>query len=186
VADITLDPVIGHATAQRALHAVANLRVGGIRRLVEECLGGEHLPVLAEPTCGHLLVDPRLLNRMQLSVFRETFKGGDLDVLHLRHRPHARAHGFAVDQHGAGAALAQPAAKARAGQVKIVAEDVKKRRRGLDLDRVPLPVDEQVDRSHPGDYPRNGRRSTADDIAVVDSAADQRSSAGAENGAEHL
>ena len=70
----------------------------------------------------------------------------------LRHRPHARAHGFAADEHRAGAALAKPAAEARTGEIEIVAKDVEQRRRRLDLDRVPLAVDEQVHRSHGCDY----------------------------------
>ena len=60
-----IDPVIRHAAAQRVLHALADLGVGGMWILVEQRLGREDLPVLAEAARRHLLVDPRLLDRVQ-------------------------------------------------------------------------------------------------------------------------
>ena len=129
-----VDAVIRHAAAERALHAVADLRVGGIRRLVEQRLGGEDLAVLAEAARRHLLVDPRLLNRMELAVLRESFERGDLGALHLRHRPDARAHRLALDQHGARAALAEAAAEARPAQIEVVPEHIEQRRGRLDVD----------------------------------------------------
>src|SRR5262249_34073695 len=60
----------------------------------------------------------------------------------LRQRRDARAHGLAVDMHGAGAALTKPAAEARAMQREIVAERVEQRHVGIiDGDRDRLAVD---------------------------------------------
>ncbi len=153
-----LHAVIRHAAAQRALHALANLRVGGVRVLVEQRLGGEDLPVLAEAALRHLLVDPRLLHRMQPAVLRQAFERRDLGALHLRHRPDARPHRLALDQHGARAALAEAAAEARTRQVEIVAQDVEQRRGGLHVHRVRLAVDPQGDGSHEGNNTRGAEQ----------------------------
>ena len=63
-----LDAVVGHAAAQRARHALADLRVGRASGSVEQRLRGHDLAVLAEAALRHLLVDPRLLQRVQLAV----------------------------------------------------------------------------------------------------------------------
>src|SRR5688572_4601123 len=49
-------------------------------------------------------------------------------------RQYARALRLAVDEHGAGTALAQPAAEARPRELEIVTEHVKQRRTGIDRD----------------------------------------------------
>ncbi len=115
---------VRHAPAQRAVHALANLRVGGIGRLVEQRLGGEDLPVLAEPALRHLFVDPRLLQRMELAVLCQALERRDLGARDLRDRPDATSHRFTADQHGARAALAEPAAEARARKVEVVPKDI--------------------------------------------------------------
>ena len=46
----------------------------------------------------------------------------------------------AVDVHGAGAALAEPAAEARALQREVVAQHVEQRGVGIDVDRARLPL----------------------------------------------
>ena len=51
----------------------------------------------------------------------------------------------AVEQHGAGAALAVVAALLRAGQAEVLAQQVEQGRAGVDLERVLLAVDGQGD-----------------------------------------
>ena len=59
-------------------HPLANLRIGRIRIPVEQHLGGDDLPVLAEAALRHLLVDPGLLHGVQRSLLGEPFERGDL------------------------------------------------------------------------------------------------------------
>ena len=62
--------------------------------------------------------------------------------LHGEHQ--ARAHGRAVDQHGAGAAYAVLAAGMGAGEPELVAQAVEQAGARLDLDRVHAPVDSKL------------------------------------------
>jgi hypothetical protein len=119
-----VDAVIGHAAAQRTLHALPDLRVGWTRVLVQERLRSEDLPVLAESALRHLLVDPCLLNRMELTVLREPLERRDLGAGDRRHRAHTRADGFTFDQHRARAALAEAASEPRAHEAEIIAQHV--------------------------------------------------------------
>ena len=102
---------------------------------------------MAEAALRDLLVDPRLLQRMELPLLREPFERRDL-ALHARGRRDARAHGGAVDDDGARAALAQPTAEPRALQAEVVAKDVQQRRRRIDVHRVRTSVHSQVDGAH--------------------------------------
>ena len=120
-------------------HALPDLRVGRVRVAIEQRLRGQDLPVLAEAALRHLLVDPGLLHRVQLAVLRQPFERGDLGALHRGHRPDARPHRLALDEHRAGAALAEAAAEARALQAEVVAQDVEQRRRRVDVHGCALP-----------------------------------------------
>src|SRR5262249_29661698 len=70
----------------------------------------------------------------------EAGKGDDLAAAHRRHRRHAGAHRLAVDVHGAGAALRQPAAEMRVVERELVAQRVEQRHVGIGIDRVDLAV----------------------------------------------
>src|SRR5262245_28653352 len=118
-----LNAVVRHAAAQRTRHAFANLLVGWMRVLVEQRLGRHDLAVLAEAALRHLLLDPRLLQRMQLAVFRQPFQRGDFASAARRRRP-ARAHRGAVDDDRARPALAKTTAEPRPLQAEIVAKNV--------------------------------------------------------------
>ncbi len=79
---------------------------------------------------------------------------------HARDRPDARPDRFAFDEHRAGAALAEAAAKARPAQIEVVAEDVEQRRRRFDVHRMSSSVDGQRDRHRraaPGFSPAGAR-----------------------------
>ena len=76
--DRLLDAVVGHAAAEREFIPCADLGVGWVRGPIEQRFRGEDLAVLAEPALRHLLVDPRLLQRMQLAVVRESLERRDL------------------------------------------------------------------------------------------------------------
>src|SRR5207237_7925681 len=69
----------------------------------------------------------------------ETFEGDDLLCPDRRERHHAGAHRLAVEMHGAGAALGEAAAEARAVESQVIAERVEQRHLGI--------VDRNRDRS---------------------------------------
>ena len=100
------------------------------------------------------MVDEGLLQGMQRAVLRQALDGGHLGaVLHDGERQ-AGIDPPAVDQHGAGAALAVIAALLGAGQVEMVAQGVKERRPRRHRE---LPFD-AVDDEFDGDFlgRRNG------------------------------
>src|SRR5207237_8105878 len=86
--------------------------------------------------------------------------GGDRRALGLHGEDGAGLHGFAVDQHGAGAAMRGVAADVRAGQAEGLAQEVDEEQPRLDLDAVGNAVDGQLD-VMPGHGYRPPARSTA-------------------------
>src|SRR5262245_37792417 len=118
-----------------------------MRSLVEERLGGHDLTVLAEAAGGDLLVDPRLLQRMELAVVAQPLERGDL-AAHRGGWGDTRADRRPVDDDRAGPALAEPAAEFRPLQGEIVAKDVQERRRRFDVDRMRRAVHFERDGAH--------------------------------------
>jgi hypothetical protein len=92
----------------------------------------------------HLLVDPGLLNRVQLAVFGKALERGDL-AFHAGARRDAGSHRDAVDDHRARAALAEPAAEPRTLKADVVAEHVQQGNRWSKVQRVRPAVDLQGD-----------------------------------------
>ena len=89
--------------------------------------------------CAH--VPERLLQRVQLAVAREALDGRDLLAGEVADFPLARARRLAIDQDGAGAALAFAAAVLAAGQIEIVAQHAEQRALGVRLDRHGAAID---------------------------------------------
>ena len=105
-------------------------------------------PFWQKPHCGTCSSIQACCSGCSLPSLREPFERRDLasarsdsGVMHDRIAD-------AVDDHRARAALAEPAAEARALQAEIVAQDVEQRRRRLDVHRVRGAVDLQCDRAH--------------------------------------
>ena len=86
-------------------------------------------PFWQKPHAGTCSSIHACCNGWSLPSLRQTFERRDLGARDRGDRPDARAHGLALDDHGAGPALAEAAAEARAVQVEVVAEDVEQRRR---------------------------------------------------------
>ena len=120
--------------------------------------GREDLPVLAEPALRHLLIDPGLLDGMQLPVLGQSLQGRNLAVA-TRNRQDARADRAPVHQHRARPALGKAAAEARSPQPEIVPQDVQERRRRIDVERMGLAVDPERGLSHRCIPPPRGRSS---------------------------
>src|SRR5947199_1621669 len=106
------DAQVGRAAAQVARHGGVDVRVGRLRVLGEERGGLHDLPRLAIAALGHLLGDPRDLQRV-LALGVQPFDRRDLLASGLGERDLARAHGIAVQVHGARAALRHAAAELR-------------------------------------------------------------------------
>src|SRR6267378_4322996 len=99
---------------------------------VEQRLGGHDHAVAAIAALAGLLLDEGALQRVELVDRAQSLERGDGSLRSGRHRHRAGARGLAVDQHGARAALGEPAAELRAVQLQVVAQDVKERRVGRD------------------------------------------------------
>ena len=76
----------------------------------------------------------------------QSLDGGDLSALAIDGEQQAGVHGPAVDDHGAGAAVADVADFLRSRQTEIVAQGVEQRAARFHQDRVPGSVHEQGDR----------------------------------------
>src|SRR5262245_50821991 len=125
--DRRLDPVVRHAATECFRHRLADLCVVGSGVPIEKSFRRQNLPVLTETALRHLLVDPRLLQGMQHAVDQKPFERRDLRITDRRDPPHARSHGLAADDDGAGSALPESAAEPRSVKIEVVPENVKKR-----------------------------------------------------------
>ena len=112
-----------------------------MRRLREDGTRGHDHAVSAIATLCGLLGDESGLDGARLFLRAKAFQSGHGAARHLFDGRNARAHGLAIHQHRAGAALAQPAAEFCSLQRKLVAQDVEKRLLripGIDCDRAPV------------------------------------------------
>src|SRR2546421_7611982 len=92
---------------------------------IEQGLGRHDHAVAAIPALARLLLDERPLERMQPLGGAEPFDRRDVALGDARDRRHAGAHGLAVHQYRARAALREPAAELGAVQLEIVAQYIK-------------------------------------------------------------
>ena len=86
------------------------------------------------------MVDERLLKRMQRAIVRQTLDRGDLRAIVHDGERQAGIDTPSVDENGASAALALIAAFFRAGQVQMLAQQIKKRRAGIKQSEYGLPL----------------------------------------------
>ena len=127
------DRLVAGAAADVAGDGVDHRRAVGIGIAVEERLGGEDHAGRAEAALGGEAVGEGALQRVQRAVRRRALRAS------RPRRPRRAAAGtrqesveLAVDQHGAGAAGALPAADLGGGEAELVAEHVGEKRAGLD------------------------------------------------------
>src|SRR5438552_967367 len=107
------------------------------------------LTVLAESALRDLLIDPGLLNGMELAVFGNSFKRYDF-TLNAGNRRDARPRRHAIDDHRARPALAQSAAETRTSHANIIPQGVQQRGRRIDIQRVRSTIHLQGDITHLG------------------------------------
>ena len=115
----------------------------GCALLVEQRLGGDEKPRRAVAALRGAEIGEGFLQRMEPAVGDQPFDGRDVAAGALDAEHQAREHRLPVEQHRAGAALAELAAVLGAAQVQILTQHLEERlvRRERDLGR--LAVDGQ-------------------------------------------
>ena len=127
---------VREAAAENAGHGALNLLVAGIGIFVDEGLGRHDDGVQAKTALRRLLVDESLLNRVRLVDGAEAIERGDFVSRDGFDRRDAGANRLTFHDHGAGAALAEAAAKFRSAKIQIVAQGVEQRSRRIKIQRV--------------------------------------------------
>jgi hypothetical protein len=89
-------------------------------------MGGKDHAWCADAALGSTLFEETLLNGVEFLVDNEALDGGDLGAFGLQDGDEAGVDELAVDQNGAGSALAFAATFFGSGEVQIFAEDIKK------------------------------------------------------------
>ena len=100
------------------------------------------IPGVQKPHCSHDCRGTLLAAGEDIGARRDAFDGKDLVPIGLHRQHQARPRRMSVEQNGAGAAYAMLAAEMRAGQAKLVPQEIRKR----DADRRRLLVAFAVDR----------------------------------------
>jgi hypothetical protein len=109
-------------TLKSLLLRFAHFVEGGLRFFVEQRLGGEQHPRCAVAALRRAEIGERRLQRVQVRAVGHAFDGVDFGAFGLEAEHQARQHRLAVDQDGAGAALAELATVFGAGEPEVFAQ----------------------------------------------------------------
>ena len=115
------------AAAQIAVQSLPHLLLSRGGTVAQQADRGHHHAGGAVAALGGLLIDERLLDRMEPAAARHPLHGDDRAV-HGRHRQVAGRAGATPDEHEARPAQPRPAAEPRPGQAQVMAEHVEQRR----------------------------------------------------------
>ena len=113
--------------------AFADLLLGRLRRVVQEVDRRHDHAGSAEAALQAVLLPEALLKRVQVAVLREPLDRDHLGAVGLDGEDRAGLGAAAVDEHGAGAALAGIAADVRAGEIQLLAQKMHQQRARLRL-----------------------------------------------------
>jgi hypothetical protein len=117
------DPKVS-ATAADIEHLPGYVGIAGAGNLFQQVDGSHDLPALAVAALGHVFLDPRLLDWMQLSAGRgQAFYGGNPPPGHRGHFGGTGLSCAAIDVNGTGAATADAAAEFGALELEVVAKN---------------------------------------------------------------
>ena len=136
---------IGGAAAEVAAHELGDVLVAGGVALLEQLDGGHDLPGRAVAALEGVVLDERLLHRVQLAVRREALDRRDLAALAGDGERQAGEHAAAVDPDGARAARALVAALLGAGEAEVLAQRVEQADARLELEDARLAVDGELE-----------------------------------------
>ena len=134
---------IGPAAANVALQGASDLGFAWVRSLLQQAYAGQDHSGRAVAALHGVGLDEGLLQRMEAAVLRQTFDGGDLFSFDFRDGCNAGAHGRAIDEHGAGSAMAFATAILAAGEFQLVAEDPEQEAVGVQLEPVMRLIDDE-------------------------------------------
>src|SRR5439155_25626515 len=118
--DRLLNAVIGTAAAQIAAQPVADIFGSRIGMLVQKGLARNHEARSAKTALRRIIVNERLLNRMQLALLHQGLDRGDLLALGFDGQHRTRIYGFVIYQHGAGTTFRTVAYALSAGDVEFI------------------------------------------------------------------
>ena len=107
------DPGVRAAAAEASGESLFDLLGGGLRRAIQQRLGGHDHAVGAVPALGRLFGDEGGLQPVRLLGSAEAFERRDRLAGGFADRSHTGPHRLTVHDHRAGAALAEPAAEFR-------------------------------------------------------------------------
>src|SRR5439155_9083063 len=136
------DAEVRPAPAEVPAHRLVDVGVGRVRVLVEQGHGLHDLAGLAVTALGHVVVDPGLLDGVQLVTLGQALDRRDVLALDRAHGRDAHAVGHTVDVAGAGAAQPHATAVLQAVDIHAVPEDPQELLVvvGVDADRVAIEV----------------------------------------------
>ena len=115
------------AAAQVAVQSLPYLPLGRGGTVAQQAGRGHHHAGGAVAALGGLLVDERLLDRVEPAAVRQPLHGGDR-AAHSRHRQVTRRAGATLYEYETRPAQPHPAAELRPGQAQLKAEHVEQRR----------------------------------------------------------
>src|SRR6185437_11080055 len=119
--------VVARAAAQIAGQPIPGFFLGRIGVAVEQRLGGDDKAGGAEPALKRGMLEEFLLHRVERIAVGDALDRRDRPPLGLDREHQARAGDVAVDDDGAGAAIARAAAFLAAGQPELVAQHIEHR-----------------------------------------------------------
>src|SRR3979411_1142998 len=125
---------ISSAAADVTFECTANFGLARVRSLLQESNAGEDHSGSAIAALHGVGLDERFLQRMEAAVLCQSLDGGDIFSCNLGDGRDAGAHRRAVDEHGAGSAMAFATAILAAGEFQLVAEDPEQEAVGVELE----------------------------------------------------
>src|SRR5512137_2023094 len=138
--DRLVDLLVSGASAQLARERLRDLLPGGVRLPVEDPSRGHQHARRAVAALGRAMVGEGGLEGMELGAVPEPLHGGDRSIAALHRRHQAGERQIAVEEDGAGAALAELAPVLGTGQSQVLAEHLEERLVRVDEDLAPLVV----------------------------------------------
>jgi hypothetical protein len=137
---------VSAAATDVAAHELADL-IRSFRLALRDQTGRRaDLPRRAVPALESVVVDERLLQRMQRAVDSEAFNRGDLGTVVHHRKCQAGIDAPSVNEHRAGATLSLIAALFRSGQLQVLAHEIEDRRARIEREGMRGSVDLQAHR----------------------------------------
>ena len=115
------------AAAEVVCQCLSDIIVGRMRRLLKKARRLHDHAVDAVPALHGLLIDERLLQRMQTIRRTQPLQRNNMPSTDAGQRCHAGADGAAINVHGTCAALSEPTTEARSAQPQIVSQHIEQR-----------------------------------------------------------